>query len=191
MPISSFELKHFLSYAFVECGSASGLGISSALIAGFDKVYSVDINPECFRDCRAAFGSHPCVNLSLGDCGEWLQRVLNEIGRGCTVYLDANGWKYETESPFQASIEALVRHGGSNHIILVDDINHGFRPREEVVRDLRDSDMIKQLRRINPYYHFYTIDTQSENQQHRYPDWVLVADPAPSHSSELPRSQFI
>jgi len=176
MPISSRELKHFLSNAFVECGSASGLGISSALAAGFPAVYSVEIDPDNYAICQTAFKDFPQVHLANADCGKWLGPTLQKIDQPCTVYLDANGWKHEVESPFHSSVRSMLSYGENDHLLLVDDINHGMRERKELLRDLRTSDMVWQLRRINPDYHFYLIDTQSEDGTTTYPSWVLVAD---------------
>lgn len=179
MPISSHELKHFLRPAFVETGCAAlGLGVQSALNAGFENVYTVDINPVSVDNCRKIFAGDDRVHIDLDDCGVWLDRTLNNIGEPCTIYLDANGWVNETESPFHSSIDAIVRHGRMDHVILVDDMNHGKRPHEELMSDLRrpGCEIITLLRRINPDYVFYLIDTQLEDKSHTFKDWVLVAD---------------
>lgn len=180
MPISSHELKHFLRTNFVETGCAAlGWGITSALNAGFKKVYSVDINPESVTQCKSIFKHDSRVKIDLGDCATWLEEILNKLNVPCTVYLDANGWVNETESPFHSSIEALVRHGRKDHIILVDDMNHGKEPLHKLMADLRapTSEIIQLLRKINPHYHFFLIDTHLEDMSHYFPSWVLVAHP--------------
>lgn len=180
MPISSHELKHFLRNTFVETGCAAlGWGVKSALIAGFKKIYTVDINPESVEKCKEIFAGDDRVQVDLGDCATWLEEILNQINEPCTVYLDANGWVDETESPFHSSIEALVRHGREDHIILVDDMNHGKEPYEKLMKELRapGSEIIQLLRRINPDYVFYLIDTHLEDMSHVFPSWVLVAEP--------------
>ena len=100
MPISSLELKHFLSAAFVECGSYCGDGIKSALIAGFDSVHSIEINTFNYEECSNIVGGDKRVHLYLGDCGKLLDKVLNDINAPCTIYADANGWVGEVESTF-------------------------------------------------------------------------------------------
>lgn len=197
MPISSHELKHFLNDCFVECGSAAlGWGISSALIAGFKKIYSVEINPESYEQCKQIFKDDKRVHLDLGDCGKWLDVKLNELNQPCTIYLDANGWINETESPFHVSIDALVRHGKQHHILLVDDMNHGKRSRAELIQDCRDSqikgdDIISQLKRVNPDYCFYLIDTHMEDLSHMFPSWVLVADPIKNRFPDMSPAEII
>ena len=186
MPISSHELKHFASDTkfFVECGSAGfGSGISAALHAGFERVYSVEIDPVVYAECYGLFGHDPKVELSLGDCGVWLDKTLDKIAQPCVTYLDANGFYGETESPFHASINAMVRHGAKHHIILVDDMNHAFMSHKKVLDDLRRSrqsgaehETINQLLRVNAEYVFYLIDTHSEDFNTTYPSWVLVAE---------------
>lgn len=184
MPISSLELKEFLGQPFVECGSAGGEGIKAALKAGFNRVYSIDIDLTCYENCNKIFKEDPRVNLSFGDCGTWLDGVLNIINEACVIYLDANGWIGEKESPFHACINAILRNQRKDHTILIDDINHAFRPQNEIIRDLRWSrvygsggDIIRQVLRINNNYNLYVIDTHSENLERTYPSWVLVASP--------------
>ena len=194
MPISSHELKHFRNRVFVETGSAGlGWGIQSALNAGFEEIHSVEINPVAYNECKAIFAKEPRVHLTLGDCGVWLDPTLNAIGEPCTIYLDANGWSGETESPFYSAIEALVRHGGKEHLILVDDQNSEKRPREELMRDfiVGDCQMIRSLRRINTDYHFYLIDSHTEDMTTLFPSWVLVADPISNRFPNMVASDFV
>jgi hypothetical protein len=192
MPISSYELKNFMNRVFVECGSAAyGLGISSALLAGFEEVHSVEINPAAFKECQHYFRRETRVYLTHGDCGAWLEPTLNMIGEPCTIYLDANGWAHETESPFYSSVDALIRHGRKDHIVLSDDINHAFRARPELLHDLRSSKMIAELRRVNPHYTFYLIDTHSEDLTTVYPSWVLVADPINRRFPNLALEEYV
>ena len=186
MPISSRELSPFLSShkTFVETGSSAfGYGIAAALNAGYNAVYSVEINPADYTFCKSLFGHNPKVELTLGDCGVWLDKTLDKIAEPCTLFLDANGYSGETESPFHASINAIIRHGAKHHVILVDDMNHGRLHRDVMLDELRrsrdtgpQSDIINQLRRVNSDYVFYPIDTWSEDRVTCYPSWVLVAD---------------
>lgn len=197
MPISSHELKSFLNTYFVECGSAGlGWGISSALIAGFQEVYSIDINPAAYEECLNIFKKNPQVHLSLGDCGEWLDKTLNEIDMPCTVYLDANGWKEEKASPLEISLDALMRQHRKDHIILIDDINHSEAPMENVVHYLRENNnsfslIFDKLRKVNNDYTFYLIDTQLEDMSHTFPSWVLIADPINNRSLTIRHSEHI
>jgi hypothetical protein len=179
MPISSYELIKFPNRVFVEAGSYIGDGIASALKSGFEEVYSVDISPFQYDYCQNRFKNEKQVHLYLDDCGIWLDKILNQINEPCTIYLDANGWKEQIEHPLDSCIEALVRHGRKDHTILVDDMNNNFRPFDEVQQSLSDPDnfFTKQLRRINPDYTIYIIDSHSEDLKHTYPAWVAVAVP--------------
>lgn len=184
MPISQLELKHFLSAAFVECGTATGDGVLAALQVGFANIYSIEINPECYRHCVDKYSGNRNVHLTHGNCGDWLDIILNKINKQCTIYLDANGWAEEKESPFHVSIEAILRHERNDHIILVDDINHGHLTRKGVIDGLRGQIkegpkecIIQQVMRINPKYNFSIIDTHSVDFIHKYDSWILVAHP--------------
>lgn len=181
MPISSFDLKPFLyNRFFVETGSAAlGWGISSALKAGFEKVYSVEINPESYKQCSNIFKNDARVSLTFGDCGQWLEDILNELNEPCTIYLDANGWRDEIENPFDISIEAIIRHGRKDHTILCDDMNHDKEEFDVVEKYyLSNSSHIgNQIRRINDKYKMYIIDTHTEDMSHTFLAWVGVAQP--------------
>lgn len=180
MPISSYDLSKFLNRVFVETGSSGlGLGIKSALTAGFKEVYSVEIDPTQYAECYNIFKDDSRVHLTLGDCGDWLENTLNQINEPCTIYLDANGWQHEINFPFNTAVEAIIRHGRKDHIILVDDMNSELKPLEEVQQSLlsEQSGIGKKLREINSDYNLYIIDTHSEDLQYLYPAWVAVAEP--------------
>lgn len=179
MPISSHDLSKFRNRVFVETGSSGlGLGIRAALNAGFEEVYSVEIDPAQCAECQAIYKDDKRVHLTLGDCGVWLDKTLDMINEPCTIYLDANGVRAETD-PFNMAIEAIIRHGRKDHTILVDDMNHGLQSFEYVEKSLLSTDnhIGNQLRRINPDYKMYIIDSHSEDMTYTYPAWVAVAEP--------------
>jgi len=186
MPISKQELGWFRPHTqfFVECGSAGGQGIQAAIEAGYEQIYSVDINPQCFKECQERFRKHNHVHLTHGDCGTWLADTLNTLNTPCVVYLDANGWSGETESPYHASIAALRRHGRRDHFVIVDDMNHDNSSRAEMVRDLQRSlsegssqDIVRQLVSVNPDYYLYIEDSHSVDFAYTYPSWILIGSP--------------
>lgn len=181
MPISSYDLKSFTyNRYFVECGSAGlGMGIRSALIAGFEKVYSVEISPAGYAECAKIFANEQRVDLTFGDCTIWLSDILDKLNEPCTIYLDANGWREEKSDPFVGSVEAILRNGRKDHTILVDDMNHGGDPFDNVLAGLlsKTSGIGSQLRRINNNYNLSIIDTHTEDMSHTFKAWVAVAKP--------------
>jgi hypothetical protein len=179
MPISSSELIKFPNRVFVETGSYAGDGIKAALKAGFQEIYSVDISPTQYDECCRIFQDEPRVHLYLDDCGTWLDKILNQIDEPCTIYLDANGWKFETEHPFDSAINALVRHGRQDHTIIVDDMNGDHLPAEHIHKAFADSNngVAKQLRRINPNYVLKIMDSHTEDLQCTFPAWLAIATP--------------
>lgn len=188
MPISRQELGWFLHHTttFVECGSAGGQGIQAALEAGYSQIHSVDINPACVQECIQLYKNYPNVFITHGDCGQWLETTLNQLNKPCAIYMDANGWAQETESPYHASIRALKRHGRKDHIVVVDDMNHNNSSRAGMMQDLRrslnsdsDQDVIKQLVTVNPNYYLYLEDSHSVDFKHTYPSWILIGSPIP------------
>ena len=186
MPISKQELSWFLHYShtFVECGSAGGQGIQAAIEAGYSEIYSVDINQYCVDECKTRFKNITHVSIACEDCGQWLETTLNQLNKPCAIYMDANGWAQETESPYHASIRALKRHGRKDHIVVVDDMNHNNSSRAEMMRDVRrslsegsDQDITKQLVSVNPDYYLYLEDSHSVDFMHTYPSWILIGSP--------------
>ncbi len=194
MPISSHNLKYFLNKTFVETGSSGlGLGISSALIAGFQNVYSVEINPKLYKECKLIFEKDSRVHLSLGNCGDWIESTLNLIGQPCTIYLDANGWEM-SESPLITSLNAIIKTGEKNHLILIDDQNPELLTKENLTANLKqkiDTGWLKLIKEINQNYSIYLIDTHSEDLKTLYPAWVMVVDPIRDRFLNMTSSDFI
>jgi len=186
MPISSSELKNFKNRYFVETGSAGlGLGIQSALIAGFEKVFSVEINPVAYNECSNIFKDEKRVNLTFGDCKDWLKPTLDTLNEPCTIYLDANGFINETESPLDVALEAIIEHKKEYHTIIIDDVNHGKEPLEKLIPYYKEHKIVETLRQINPEYTFYFMDTHLEDLSHKFMLWVLVADPIKNRFPEM------
>ncbi len=177
MPISSYELKKFPNRVFVEAGSYIGDGIASALIAGFEEVHSVEINPHNHNLCVERFKNDKRVHLYLDDSGEWLGKILDQINEPCTIYLDANGWPLEKEPPIDAELRALKNHSNKYHTIIIDDMNHGQRPFEEILHGLQTGHLGERLRQINPNYLLSVMDSHTEDMRVTFNSWLGIATP--------------
>ena len=53
--------------ALIETGCYHGDGIAAALTAGFEEVYSCDIDPTCVEHCRNRFADRGGVHLAVGE----------------------------------------------------------------------------------------------------------------------------
>lgn len=137
---SSVELfKNYSDQAkvFVETGTFSGEGIQCALDAGFEKVYSCDINSEYVENAKTRYADRNVVVEHL-ESQLFLPKVLSEIDQRAVIFLDAHSMPYDMHDeqrgfgedtvkeglgpcPLISELEIIKNHPIKNHIILVDD----------------------------------------------------------------------
>lgn len=143
----------------VETGSFRGDGIAAALEAGYERVYSIDIDSESIKFCKNRFNLYqipdPRVQLFTGDSAEILSDVINGIEHPITFWLDSHWQMLEgTEPgtnpwPLLKELGQISKHPIKNHTIIIDDILVLTHP------DTTDWDLglIKEyLGMINPKY---------------------------------------
>jgi len=137
MPANNEIFKKYMNPAFIETGSYLGDGIQSAIDAGFNKVYSIELSPLHFHNCVERFKYNLKVHLVLGESHKELEALLKNINTPVTFWLDGHysgphTAKGEVESPLLQELEIISRHHIKNHTILIDDLrcwsieNHGF-----------------------------------------------------------------
>jgi hypothetical protein len=122
---------------FIETGTGMGDGVSAALTAGFDTVYSIELNPELHEHCKERFQGDPRVKLILGNSLDELPKLLEEIPEPFFVFFDAHysggpyiGENMKTFLPKElASIESFSGKF-KDSIIVVDDMSH-WRGKDE------------------------------------------------------------
>lgn len=145
----------------VETGTYRGDGIVAALEAGYEKVYSIDIDNEAIKFCKTRFDLYrfpdPKINLLTGDSAEILWSLISGIDHPMTFWLDSH-WQMleDTEPgahpwPLLSELSQIRNHPIKTHTIIIDDILILTHP-ETTDWDL---DLIKEyLRMINPAYKF-------------------------------------
>jgi SAM-dependent methyltransferase len=140
---SSLRLFASLSQTYrilVETGTWLGDGIAVALQAGFEKVFSCDINEELVQQARARFVEMP-VDVQLGASEDVLRYVTAQLDEAAVFFLDAHAMPPGPDSrefsastlragdennkdlhcPIQREINIILGSGFQGHAILVDD----------------------------------------------------------------------
>ncbi len=165
---SSVEL--FSSYTnqakvFIETGTFTGDGIQRALDAGFEKVYSCDINNEYVENAKIKYENKNVVVENL-ESKLFLEKVLSKIDERVVIFLDAHSMPHDMYDeqrgfgsdtvkeglgpcPLLNELEIIKNHHIKNHIILIDDFQC-FNT--WMFEDLEFDDVNDFLLSINPKY---------------------------------------
>lgn len=159
MPTNTEVFKKYLSSVFVETGCYYGVGITAAIQAGYNKIYSIELSPKYAEICRGRFQNNHQVQIIEGDSSKDLYSVIENIHERITFWLDGHNSGGDTAmgdkiSPLIEEIEQIGRHDLKNHVIMVDDLrcwnmdNVGFSDKE-----IRES-----ILKVNPLYTFQYED---------------------------------
>ena len=92
MPITADTLRKYLTLSkfFIETGTEGGMGIRAALDAGFETIWSVDIDPDHTDYCAALFADEPAVTCFCAHSVDFLIEKLPLIAEPATFWLDAH-----------------------------------------------------------------------------------------------------
>lgn len=109
---------------FIETGTY--LGKTAALLAEVcDRVVTVEINPELHARAAEKFNGQPHVRTLLGDSGEVMPKILDDLADPALFWLDGHYSGGITGGggapPILAELEAIFEHDVKDHIIVVDD----------------------------------------------------------------------
>lgn len=143
---------------WIETGSFKGDAIELARQAGYNHIYSMDIDPANTDHCRTRFQletKNPHIRVSTGDSAVALSKLMRYITEPAMIWLDAHSQLFddepETENPFPLlmELEQLAKHPVKTHSILIDDILMLTHP--DVTGWNRDT-IENALLKINPAY---------------------------------------
>jgi hypothetical protein len=158
---------------FVETGSGFGGGIIKALEAGFDEIFSIDVEPVYISHCFLLFKEFPQVHLFRLDSGMYLYQVIDKLDEPITFWLDAHrgipdlfGGK---NTPLMEELEQIKRHPIKTHTILIDDMHCCDTEHFDF---LTLQQIIGKVLEINSDYE---ISFQPGGDEGEYPQNVLVA----------------
>ena len=135
---------------FFETGTHKGDGVQNALNMGFEKVISIEILPEFYKECQSRFDEEikeDKVHLFLGDSNEKMEEMLKLITEPSLIFLDGH---FSDGSPLWKELEILKNSLIKTHTIIVDDMPNYFGNGEKVKEKLLE---------INPNYTFAYEDS--------------------------------
>jgi hypothetical protein len=165
----------FKNQIFVETGTFSGDGIQKALDAGFEEVYSIDIDEKQVQNSLYRFRNQKNVHVFVKDSSYQLWDVIKGIKMPVVFWLDAhNGFPDPNaigvkNTPLLEELEQIKRHPIKTHTILIDDLHccgtllFDFLTLDQIIAKVRE---------INPKYVISFVDGGDDGE---YKNNVLVA----------------
>jgi hypothetical protein len=116
---------------FIETGTANGDGVQCAIDAGFEKIYSIELNPVLFERCKIRFKDNKNITLICGSSEQKLPEVLEKIEEPFILWLDAHwsGGEYIGELMdvyLPKELNAIKKYFEkfNNSVLMIDDMNH-------------------------------------------------------------------
>ena len=150
---------------FIETGSENGWGINAALIAGFDTIYSIELDPKYYNICKERFKDNPNVNLILGSSETELPKLLETINEPFFMWLDAHwsaaGYMGEMMHDFlPKELDVLLNHKDKfkNSSLGIDDFNHYLHNKTFC------SNMENKVKELNPNWNVHYYNSPYEGQ---------------------------
>jgi hypothetical protein len=131
-PPNSFKRQTIRSYAkkygariLVETGTYLGDTVV-ALRYSFDKIHSIEVNPEFYSKARARFVGVDKVDLILGDSGVEVAHLVDSLDQTALFYLDGHLQHGTTATSADASpalmeLASILNAKQKSHVILIDD----------------------------------------------------------------------
>ena len=113
---------------FIETGSYMGDGIQAAINLGFKEIYSIELSEKYYNICKEKFKNYSYVHLLLGDSGIVLPKLIKNIKKGITFWLDGHYSSLDTAcakdycSPIQFELMSIKTYYHKDHVILIDDM---------------------------------------------------------------------
>ncbi len=138
---------------FVETGTAGGNGIYMSIFAGFEEIYSTEVDYEQYAFGLSRFHNEPTIHLFHDDSASALRKFLPGIEEPVLFWLDAhycgNAPQYFEKCPVLRELAAIGEHPVKTHPILIDDMRlFGTDEFDGISVD----DLIQAIRKINPAY---------------------------------------
>jgi hypothetical protein len=126
--LSEAVLSKYINPLFFETGTSEGGAVELALRLGFEKVFTVEINPELYaRNCVRfkRYIDEGRLHMFLGDTLVVMPQIIDEfITKRCTFWLDAHvdhGPSGILRCPLIQELDYIRAKASLKHTILIDD----------------------------------------------------------------------
>lgn len=108
----------------IETGTYYGEMVA-AVKNDFDRIFSIELEPELARRATRRFASDPRIHILEGNSQKVLPELLKSISEPALFWLDAGywGWVNLARDPqrLSAEVEAALSYPMSGHVVLMDD----------------------------------------------------------------------
>lgn len=165
----------FKQRIFIETGTFSGDGIQKALDAGFEEIYSIDIDAKFIQNSVHRFKGKRNVHLAVKNSSFELWDVIKTIEEPVVFWLDAHEGFPDPKAigvkntPLMEELDQIKCHPIKNHTILIDDLHCcGTLQFDFLTLD----QIIAKVLEINPEYDISYVDGGDDGE---YKNNVLVA----------------
>lgn len=164
-------LKHKKNNIFVETGTLWGDGVAVALECGYDKIISIEIDPDRVEENSKRFAKEireGRVELVEGDTFDVFEDIVDGLKEPATFWLDAH-WdndgapigEYKCPLPFE--LDTIAKSKIKTHTLMIDD-RRLFGDRESTWGNTIDEGAIyEQVATINKSYFITYEDGHVEN----------------------------
>jgi hypothetical protein len=116
--------KRYRLRTIVETGTYYGEMID-AVLGHFDRIYSIELNPELVALARRRFEHYTEVRILEGSSQHKVLEVLDELDEPALFWLDCGYYCWDgqrgSEDRLAVELQAILSHRVENHIVLIDD----------------------------------------------------------------------
>lgn len=116
--------RRYALRTLIETGTYYGEMVA-AVRHDFDRIYSIELDPELARRAARRFGGDPRIHILEADSQKLLPELLKSITDPALFWLDAGywGWANLARDPQRLSVELEVAlsHSVKGHVVLMDD----------------------------------------------------------------------
>lgn len=166
------NFDYFDKYAkgdtFVETGAMNGWTANLAKSYGFNKVYSVELQPDLYEQCLSNYPDDNVIKFSCGESPDFLLDLVKDFTEPVTFWLDAHrsgsdgimpGSPKYGPCPLVEELQAIATSPCKNHVLIIDDIRlFGTHEWGYVKKD----DVLNEIYKINPDYKIIYLDGDEE-----------------------------
>lgn len=156
--LSKEVLEKYRNKNFVETGTLWGEAIEIALECGFEKIYSIEIDPKKVKFNQEKFAQEigeGRVILVEGDTFEVFGGVLKKITGKTTFWLDAH-WDGDVEGhykcPLPFELEQISKMKSKSNTILIDDRRLFGDQGSTWGSEISEGQIVEKVMGINPNY---------------------------------------